>query len=90
MVVLQQQYDAGEMAVAMAAAAEAATPNGCLEEALEAASVIWDRFSTQMLNASKYDGRSLQPVPHYKFAHLVHQLGAKKLALQIADKLKVS
>ena len=74
---------AGELAVAMSAAAEAALPDDAyLSEAQKGASVIWNRFAAHLLNVSEH---SLQK----PFVLLMHQLRMDELAVQIADRLKV-
>ena len=74
--------DADELASAMAAAAQDTPPvQGYLEVACRFATVIWDRFSLTLLDATER--------PHKQFVHLIHELGMDKLAMQIADRLKV-
>lgn len=71
-----------ELAAAMAAAAEAAVSNPiALQEARTFAEAIWTRYSTKLFTPSD--------TPHRQFVHLIHELGMDKLALRIADKLKV-
>ena len=66
----------------MAAAAEAALPNAeSLHQAHTFAAVIWERFSSHLLDAKNEAQK--------QFASLVHQLGMKELALCIADRLNV-
>ena len=74
--------DADELASAMAAAAEDTLPHkGEVEAACRFATVVWDRFSLSLLNAKER--------PHEQFVHLIHELGMDRLAVQIADRLKV-
>ena len=73
-------YVADELAVAMAAAAEAALPDaGVLQEAHAFAAAVWERFSSHLLDAKD------KP----QFVHLTYQLGMKELAVCIANRLKV-
>ena len=73
---------ADELASAMAAAAEDTLPEeGYLEAARRFATVIWDRFSLNLLNATERQ--------HEQFVHLIHELEMDELALKIADRLKV-
>ena len=74
--------DAVELAAAMAAAAEAAVSNNRdLQEARKFAEVVWARYSANLFTTSDS--------PHEQFVHLIHELGMDKLALKIADRLKV-
>ena len=66
----------------MAAAAEAAVINHRRRrEARTFADAVWTRFSLGLLNATSS--------AHKQFVHLIHELGMDKLALRIADRLKV-
>ena len=66
----------------MAAAAEAAQPHDrFLQQSREFAKVIWDRYGSCLLD--------VKDDQHRQFAALIHQLGMKDLALQIAKRLKV-
>ena len=79
----QTMSHAGELAVAMAAAAEAAQPHDILlQHPREFAKVIWDRYGSCLL--SEWQNQ------HRQFAALIHQLGMKDLAMQIANRLKVA
>lgn len=66
----------------MAAAAEATVPNQAeMLEACTFADVVWSRFTWCLLNAKER--------PHEQFVHLIYELGMDRLALKIANKLKV-
>ena len=59
----------------MAAAAEAALPDAAaLQHAQQFATVMWERFSSSLLDRGS---------PERRFAHLIHELGMKQLAVRI-------